>query len=394
MPVYKYSAIAFDGSRKQGTLETASVAQLSHHLTTEGLFLVDHKIISEKIKSKKIKISEIADFCRQLAAMLASGITLIRAMQIIAQRDNKPEVKQSYTSLIEDLKRGNTLSDAMENQGKAYPSLLVNMIRSGESSGGLEAACAKMADTYDKQNKLSNKMKSASTYPLILIVMIISVIIVLFTFVMPKFEPLFRDMVLPLPTQIMFGISGFLVSYWYYVAVAVILGAALITSILKQPAPKHAIDRLKLRLPLIGKLMRTIYTARFARTLASLYVSGIPMIQSLTIARTTIDNVYIERQFDAVINALGNGMTLSQALMFVDGFDLKLQSTVMIGEESGRLEQMLDSVADQFDYEAEQATQRLVTLMEPVMIIIMAAVVALVIMSVILPIFQMYQNIG
>jgi type IV pilus assembly protein PilC len=211
---------------------------------------------------------------------------------------------------------------------------------------------------------------------------------------MPQFTGLFSTMELPLPTQIMMGISHFLTTYWMYAIGGVIIAVALIIAIFRQPRPKYYLDRFKLKMPVIGKLMRTIYTARFARTLASLYVSGIPMIQSLHIGRNTIGNTYIESQFDSVINALGNGQTLSQALNIVDGFDAKLYSTISIGEESGRLEQMLDSVSDQFDYESEMATQRLVSLMEPIMIIVMAAVVAGVIVSVLLPIFQMYQSIG
>jgi type IV pilus assembly protein PilC len=147
-------------------------------------------------------------------------------------------------------------------------------------------------------------------------------------------------------------------------------------------------------MPAIGKLLHTIYTARFARTLASLYVSGISMIQALLVAKRTIGNSYIESQFDSVIELLGNGRTLSQALSGVNGFEQKLQSTILIGEESGSLEQMLESIADQYDYDSEMASQRMVTIIEPVLIVTMALIVGFVIISVLLPIFQLYENVG
>jgi type IV pilus assembly protein PilC len=192
----------------------------------------------------------------------------------------------------------------------------------------------------------------------------------------------------------MLGISDFLINYYLYLIIGIVLVVAAFFALMQRPGPKRFVDRLKIKTPVIGKLLVVVYTARFARTLSALYVSGIPMIQALTIVRTTVGNTYIEKQFDDVINSLGNGSTLSQSLALVDGFDKKLISTILIGEESGRLEQMLVSVADQYDYESEMATQRLVSMMEPVMIIIMAAVVLMVIVSVLLPMFQMYESIG
>jgi type IV pilus assembly protein PilC len=394
MPLYKYSAVAVDGRKHSGKAEAADLSQLTGKLTVEGLFLLRHSV-DEKIRQQyKLKVPEIADFCRQLAAMLSSGITLIRAMMIIAQRDAKPHVKRVYQSVIEELQQGATLSDAMVRQGKAFPELLINMMRAGESSGRMDVTALKMADNYDKQHRLSGKVKSATTYPMILIVLIVLVVLVLFTFVLPRFFTMFEGMVLPLPTQIVIAISDFLTHHFLSLAIGVFAAVMLLLALFRQPEPKLLIDRVKLRIPKVGKLLRIIYTARFARTLASLYVSGIPMISALTIASATIGNKYIERQFEVVIHDLGNGRTLSQALIKVDGFEAKLYSTVLIGEESGRLEQMLESVADQFDYDAETATQRLVALLEPVLIVVMAAIVAFIIISVMLPIFQMYQSIG
>jgi type IV pilus assembly protein PilC len=354
-----------------------------------------HSSVADRaVAQKKLKTVEIADFCRQLAAMLSSGITLIRAMMIIEQRDSKPHVKKVYQSLIAELQRGSTLSESMIKQGKAFPELLINMMKAGESSGRMDVTAQKMADTFEKQHKLNQKLKSATTYPIILVVMIIGVILIIFTFVLPSFFGMFEGMELPLPTRVVIGISNFLTHYFWLLGIIVGVAAATLWYTFRLPGPKRQLDKLKLKFPKIGNLLSTIYTGRFARTLSSLYVSGIPMIQALSIARNTIGNKYIEWQFDGVIDALGNGRTLSQALGGVDGFERKLNSTILIGEESGRLEQMLESTADQYDYDSEMATTRLITMLEPILICVMAGIVAFVMISVMLPIYQLYQNMG
>jgi type IV pilus assembly protein PilC len=394
MPVFKYSAVALDGAKVSGNAEATSAEQLQALLRAENLFMLNAKAKEAKKQTRKLKTEEVADFCRQLAAMLSAGIMLIRAMSIMAQRNLKPHVQKIYDELIADLQRGSTLSEAMFNQGRAFPELLINMIRAGENTGKLDATAAKMAESYDKEHRINGKIRSAMVYPAILVVMIIGVVLIIFTFVLPQFMGLFEDMELPLPTQIVMGISDFLVANWTFVLIGIVLFVAFVGALLRQPKPRLIFDHFKLKLPKIGHLLKTIYTARFARTLSSLYVSGISMIQSLQIARNTIGNKYIEAQFTTVIEALGNGRTLSQAISQVDGFEPKLHSTILIGEESGSLEHMLESIADQYDYDSEQATQQMVTLIEPVLIVVMAVIVAFVIISVLLPIYQLYSNVG
>jgi type IV pilus assembly protein PilC len=394
MPLYRYSAVTLNGSKRTGSTEAATVDALAAVLKEQNLFLTKCSAAKPKQESHKLKTTEVADFCRQLGAMLSAGIMLIRAMNILTQRNLKPHIKKIYDSLVVDLQRGSTLSEAMANRGRAFPELLINMIRAGENTGKLDATCDKMAVTYDKEHRLNSKVQQALIYPIILIVLIIGVVLVLFTFVLPQFMGLFEGMDLPLPTRIVMGISDFLVARGIILIVGVVIAVAGLITLFRQPGPRRALDHIKLKIPNVGSLLRTIYTARFARTLSSLYVSGISMIQALNISRSTVGNTYIEAQFDDVIEALGNGRTLSQAISGVDGFELKLRSTILIGEESGNLESMLESVADQYEYDAEVATQNLVALIEPALIVVMALVVVFVIVSVLLPIYQLYSNIG
>ncbi|MDR0500064.1 MAG: type II secretion system F family protein [Coriobacteriales bacterium] len=394
MPVYKYSAIALNGRRVSGSAEATSSEQLAALLRAENLYVTNAIAKVDNTSKRRMKTTDVADFCRQLAAMLSSGIMLIRAMSILSKRDLKPQTKKIYEALIASLQRGSTLSEAMTAQGRTFPELLINMIAAGESTGKLDVACAKMAVVYDKEHRLNSKMRNAMVYPAILLLLIIVVVLVLFTFVIPSFIGLFQGIELPLPTKVVMTISDFLLTYGLFLLVAIIVAIAALTSLFRQPQQRLILDRMKLKIPKVGKLLRTIYTARFARTLASLYTSGISMIQALQIARKTIGNTYIQSQFETVIELLGNGRTLSQSLSSVNGFEPKLFSTIMIGEESGNLESMLESIADQYDYDSEQASQRLVTLIEPIMIVIMACIVAFVIIAVLLPIYQLYENVG
>jgi len=394
MPLYKYNAIALDGRKQTGKAEAAGPDQLASLLRGEGLFLVDSRTVVNIDSYKKLSTIEVADFCRQLGAMLSSGINLIRAMMILAQRDNKDYINKIYTALIEDLQRGSTLSEAMALRGRAFPELLINMIRAGEQTGRLDESCMKMAAQYDKEHRLNAKIKSAMSYPIILVILIIGVVLIIFTFVIPRFVTMYEGMELPLPTRIVMAMSDFMVAYGVYVFIIIVVAAVALMALFRKPGPKRALDHMMIKIPNIGKLLQTIYTARFARTLASLYVSGIPMIQALTVAQATIGNKYIENQFKEVIEHLGNGRTLSQSISIVDGFETKLKSTIMIGEESGRLESMLESVADQFDYDSEMASQRMVAMLEPMFIVIMAGVVGFVVISVIMPIFNMYGAVA
>ncbi|MDR1013541.1 MAG: type II secretion system F family protein [Coriobacteriales bacterium] len=394
MPLYRYRAVALDGSHRNGSTEAATAEALVASLRQEGLYLTTCSTAAPAREAYRLKTVEVADFCRQLGAMLSAGIMLIRAMGILAGRDLKAPLRKTYENIIAELQRGSTLSEAMAGRGRAFPELLVNMVRAGEGTGRLDAVCEKMAVTYDKEHRLDSKLQQALVYPAILVVLVIGVVLVIFTFVLPQFMGLFEGMELPVPTKVVMGLSGFLVAHGIWLAVGASVAAAGLAALLRRPRPRRALDRVLLRLPKIGRLLCIIYTARFARTLSSLYASGIPMIKALAIARGTVGNTYIEAQFGTVLQALGNGHTLSGALGAVDGFEPKLRSTILIGEESGNLEKMLESIAEQYEYDSEMASQRLVSLVEPVLIVVMAAIVAFVIVSVLLPVYQMYAGIG
>ena len=299
-----------------------------------------------------------------------------------------------YENIYVKLQQGYTLSAAMEAQGVAFPNLMIQMYRSGEASGDMDKTALTMSNQYSKDHRIKGKTKSAMMYPIILIVITIAVLLIVYLAVLPSFFDIFKNVELPLITKINISISKFLQDYWYFV---LLIAAGLVVTfiaLLRVEKVRFQVDKLKTKIPKFGKLLMTIYTSRFARTLCSLYTSGMSIVNALNIAKTTIGNVYIESQFDGAIKKLRNGESLSQAIKDIDGFDIKLTSSIFVGEESGRLESMLTTLADDFDFEAEQASERMITLIQPLMIIFLAVVICLIIISVLLPIYTLYNNVG
>ncbi len=394
MPVFKYTAIDMDNKPVKGQASVISADQLLQNLRSKQLMLLKYRIVEEEKKSiHKFKSNEVADFSQELSTMLSAGISIIHALDIMLRRDIKEKVRQVYISVYNDISNGMTLSEALENQGNAFPTLFINMYRTGEESGTLDVVAGKMATHYTKEHRLNNKIKSATLYPKILLGLMLVVVIIIFTVILPQFLKLFEDIKLPLVTRIVIGLSNIIIHYWLFLIIGILSIILLVSYIKKMPHVRYSLDKMKLKVPKIGKLKKIIYTARFSRTLSSLYSSGLSMVKALNICSTTIGNSYIESQFQNAIDKVRNGESLSSAIQEIDGFDIKLSLSILVGQESGQLDKMLDTVSDSFDYEAEQATTKLLTFLEPMLIIFMAVIVGFIALSVLLPIISLYQNV-
>lgn len=395
MDNYRYRAKGFDGKIVKGTMQINNSDELYKLLKEKDLFLLDYKLLEKKVNTKKLKLKAVSSFCRQLGTLLQSGITIIRAFSIMAEREDiKPFEKNIYLDVIILLKQGVSLSEAMEEQGRAFPELLINMFKSAEMSGTLDKTANQMATHYEKEVHLNGKIKSAMMYPMVLGCVALIGMLFIVGYVIPQFETLFAKMEsLPLFTMIIMGISNFISNYWYILIGGVALLIAMVRYLLTIERIKYKYDRFKIKLPYVGNLLKTIYTARFARTLSSLYTSGLPIVSSLDVGKKTINNKYIEEQFVDVQRSLKAGESLSQALRKVDGFQIKLISSVEVGEEAGNLDTMLISISEALDYEAEMAITKLVSILEPVMVVLMGVAVAIIVIGVILPIYNSYATI-
>lgn len=393
MPNLRYTAKSMDGKIQKGTMDAAGENALQQALKEQGLYLIEAKTAPVK-KHKKLNARQLSEFCRELSTLLASGVSIVRGLEIIAEEEGvSPATKVLYLDILMELRRGLSLSEAMEEK-QCFPELMLGMIRSGEGSGNIDAVMSRLALHYERENRLKRQVQSAMTYPMVLLAMSVLVVILIVTFILPQFEELFAEMErLPAVTEFLMSVSDFLTRQWYLAILAVFLLVVTLRIVGRIYRVRRGIDYLKVHLPVVGKLNKVIYTARFARTLSSLYSSGMPIAQALKTAGETVGNVYVEEQFTKVISAVRSGVPLSSALREVDGFLHKLSSTILVGEESGRLDTMLDSVAMTMEEDAEDATRRLVTMLEPALICVMALVVGFIIVAVMLPIYESYGAI-
>lgn len=396
MTTFKYTARNVIGKRVTGKLQANDEIDLQARLKNDNLYLESATEVVKRAAQKRIRADRISDFSRSIGQLVGAGVSLVRALRIICDDETlRQKERNLYADVLKQVRTGVSLSDAMAMEGAAFPPMMINMYRSAEAAGTLEATAKQMAEYYSKEYKLNKKIKSSMTYPKILGVLMVVVLLIIMGYVVPQFEELFAQMEdLPVATKILLAISEFVTEKWFLLILFGVIGFIFFKLLFSIPAIHYLKDKIKLKLPKIGKLMRIIYTARFARTLASLYNAGLPIISCITIARDTIDNRYIESQFETVIKDVQAGQNLSEALAKVDGFTKKLVSSVIVGEETGTLDDMLNSAADQLEYDSEMAIQGLVSMLEPMIIVVLAVLVGFIIVAVIQPIYGSYDAIA
>lgn len=396
MAQYKYKAQTIEGKKVSGVMNAADEAELHQRLREAELFLLSAKETRTKKAVKQFKPKVLADFSRQLSTLVAAGVTLVRALSIISRGEAvKPKERAVYEDMLVKIRQGISLSDAMEAQEGAFPTLMIYMFRSAETSGSLDQVAMKMATLYEKDHKLNAKISSSMIYPKILAVLIIGVILILTKYVMPQFEEMFDEMTeLPPATKALNAISGFMDNYWFVAIGVLLLIYVGFRALLRVPSVRLLWHKIKVKAPLVGKLQKVICTSRFARTLSSLYSAGIPIVPSLQIARKTIGNDYIDLQFDKVIPFVRAGNNLSDGLDMVDGFVRKLSDSIRVGEETGSLDSMLLSTADSMEYDADIAINKMVSYVEPVMLVIMGLVVGFVMVAVFGALYGSYDSVA
>ena len=397
MPIFQYTASKLSGKIVHGQMQAANRQQLKEQLSAQNLYLAS---CTEKEKAsrsvQRLNSQQLAEFCRELGTMLGAGIPLVRALAIMAKRDIPNKVKDVYSELYRQLKTGTMLSDAMESLSGVFPDLLISMYRASEQSGQMEQTSKTMAEHYEKSHRLKKKVSNAMVYPIILSCVTVGVLLVVFLFILPTFFNMFEQMDAELPgiTQFMLNLSQGLRDHWMTVLIVALVLVLILKIVCSLKPVKYVLDMIKLRIPVVGKLLRTIYTARFARTLSSCYSSGLSMMNSLRNTRDTVGNTYIAAQFSTLLADVRGGKPLSASIMNMRGFDSKLAASIQIGEETGKLYDMLNSMADSFDYDSDIALQKMTALIEPVMIVIMAGIIGTVIVSVMLPMTSLYSAIG
>lgn len=402
MPQFTYTAVDGAGKRLTGVLEVANKNQLILKLKEQGLYILEAE---DKVEvntrnlakmAKKIKLKPLAIFCRQFATLINAGITAVKSLDILYQQTADKPLKACIGRVYESVQKGEAMSEAFRKQGAAFPELFINMVMTGESAGNLDTVLIRMADHYEKENKMKNKIKGAMIYPLVLATLTVVVVILMLVVVLPSFIGIITagGGEIPLPTRILLGLSSFLQHYWY------ILGGVMALIVIGWRGFKRSEggrlwwDTLKLKLPIVGKSLRMIYAARFARTISTLLSSGIQMLQAIEITARVVGNQLIHDKLNLVTEDIRKGTQLSVAIKRTEQFPPMIYNMINVGEESGLLDDILTKTALFFDEESDAAIGRLVGLLEPLMIIFMAVIIGFIVISIALPMFTMYGSIG
>lgn len=396
MERYRYQARNGAGKRLQGVHEAENPEALLRWMEERGLFCIRWEPAGEARvhTTYKMKLREVVLFCRQLETMLQAGITVARVFEILRDRTEKPPLRKLYGNILESVQKGVSLSEAMAREGSSFPKILLHMIRVGEVSGSLDGVTRRMASHFTNEMKINTKLKNAMIYPVVLLVVTMAVVVLIFSFVLPQLFSLFEGMELPWNTKLLMDISYFLQYRWYVLVIVLVLLVAGIQGLLASRGGRIWWDRAKTKLPLVGKMLRIVYTSRFARSMATLYASGVPVMECLDVSRDLIGNAWYREVFASVIGEVGSGHTLAGSLEKAGLFDPIFYSMVYVGEESGSLEHLLGEVSDYYENEASVALERMMALLEPALMVVLAVVIGFILVSVIVPMYQSYSYIG
>lgn len=398
MKNFTYVAKDFTGKRIKGTYQCENSQELMNYIADKGLFCVSY---SEGISFRgngdkvlhKFKTKELAVCCRQLSSMLSSGLTLMKALDILYKQQENKFSQEIWRNVYDDVQKGQSFSEAVKAQVGAFPEIFITMISAGESSGTLDLAMNRLSEHFIKENKLKNKVRGAMVYPAILLVVLLVVLVGVFSFIMPTFQSMFEDIPMPALTSVMFAISSFIRSKWFILLALLAIIVGLLIYCWKTPSTRLSIDRYLLKSKSIGKLVTKVYTGRFARTFASLYASGIPMVESIEKSADVLANSYISQSFIQVVDEVKQGGSLSNAILKADIFEPMFCSMIFVGEESGTLDEIVAKTADFYEEEADSAISKLISMIEPVMIVLLGIVVALVVLSIYPAMISMYDSV-
>lgn len=409
MPVFAYSGIDSKGKRAAGNVDAEHEraarlklrrmgvfpTQLGVHGTTKQAVSLSMNVDFGKY-FKRVKVQDIAIMTRQIAALLAANIPLVDALSALVDQVDNPKLKLVLSQVREKVTEGTKFSDALRAHPKMFSDIYINMVAAGESSGALDVVMQRLAEFTEGQSKLRSKMIGAMTYPAIMSVVGFLLMVGLLTFVVPKVASIFADTgkTLPLPTRVLLALSGGMVHYWWVFFAAIAAAVWGFKRYVRTPNGRLWWDGRRLKLPVFGNLNRLVAVSRFSRTLATLLASGVPLLSALDIVRNIITNKVLQAVIEQTRDQVREGQSVAEPLKRSGQFPPLVTHMIAIGEKTGELESMLERVADTYDGQVETALTALTSLLEPVMILVMAAVVAFVVMSIMLPILQLNQLAG
>jgi len=403
MPMFQYTGKNSKGETVKGNMEADSRNEVAVTLRRQNVFptqIVNEAQLGREIRftrtKKKITVKDLSIFCNQFATIIRAGISLIECLDILRKQSENDTLKEILDQMFEDVQKGVPMSKSMAKHPKAFPALLINMVESGELSGQLDLIMQRMADHFDKEYKLSMKIRQAMVYPMILITVSILVSVFLLVMVLPNFVEMFLDFGVPLPllTQALLAVGDFFKNYWYLVLGGNVLILFAMRRFINTAEGRLKFDDFKLHVPIIGPVNRKIATSRFSRNLSTMINSGISIIDSMELVSRVIGNVRVSKSIEDALDQMKKGDGIATPLSRLKLFPPMMVSMIRIGEDTGNLESLLETTADFYDQEVDVAIQSMIQLLNPAILLVMAVVVGAIVLAIALPMFEMYSHLS
>jgi len=407
LAVYEYKALNIKGKEVGGIIEAESRISAGQNLKRMNLYPVTLNETTEKTIEKKrrdislsillerITGSDISVFTTQFSALVEAGMPVVDSFEIAIQQTEKKSMRKMLSVIKEEVNKGVSLADAFKLFPRHFSPLYINMVRAGEESGSLEIVLMRLADFLQMQMETQSKITATLAYPALMLIVGVTVVFFLVTFVIPTVTGIFEEMnqALPLPTMILIGVSSFLEKAWVYMLIIIIALFLFFNRYKRTPRGKELVDRMKLKMPLLGNQYKKIIMARFTRTLGTLLSNGVPIVTSFDIVKNIIDNKLISTAIERARDDIKEGKEISKPLASSGIFPPVVVNMIAVGEKSGQLEEMLNRVSKIMETELDSSLKKLLSLLEPLMILFMGAIVAFIVISILLPIFEMNQLI-
>lgn len=402
MPTFQYVAINPAGKKVKGRIEARDQKQAFQNLKERGLqaLSISHKkesLLTKELSfmEQKVKPENFVIFCRQFAILIKAGIGAAEAIQILSQQTEDKVLAKTLQSVHSDLRAGMSISAAFNQYPKVFSAIVVNMVRAGEASGSLDDVLEKLAIFIEREHKTKGKIKSALAYPVTVAIISLIATFILMWKVVPQFVSTFTSLgiQLPITTRTVMAISDMVVKYWYIVLLLPMLIYVLFRSYTKTAKGRYLFDYLKLKTPVFGKLLQKSAMARFSRTFSSLFAAGVPILQTIDIVAHVVNNAVISNTLEQGKENLRRGESLGTLLKTNWVFPPMVVHMITVGEQTGSLDIVMNKVADFYEEDVEQMTDRLKSLLEPMMILILTAIIGTIVLAILQPTFSLYGNL-
>ena len=400
MPVFLYEGKTRTGKSVKGEMEAETQEEIFRNLRKNAIIVTKVRKKSKELKlsfGTGVKPEDITNFARQFSAMISAGLPLMQCLSILHEQADNPAFKKVMHSLYQSVEQGTSLADSMRKHEKIFPELFVNMIAAGEVGGILDTILLRLATFMEKDDALRRKIKGAMMYPLVIAIVAAVAVAGLLTFVVPIFVKMFADFggELPAPTKFVVALSGVFTSIWGLVILGSIIGGIIVfKKVTATPNGRLAWDKIQLRLPVFGNLVRKSSVAAFSRTLGTLLSSGVSILEALEVTAKTASNRVVHDALMKMIDAISEGKTITEPMKETGVFPPMVIQMVSVGEQSGGLDNMLEKIADFYDEEVNAAVEVLTSVMEPIIIVVLAVVMGGTLIAMYLPMFSLMEAVG